>query len=155
MSWLEIGRKWRPVMGWWSLVCLAAACGGGNDGGTGPGGGGGGQLAGDYLLVGANDDAVPTMVESNGCSPVQVVNGGMTMSANGNWQMQFNWQDGDGDPKFTGDHGHYRQADDRIEFTSEAWGDQFEGEVDGGLVWLYYDFCEDTPGEDLDLAFSR
>jgi hypothetical protein len=135
------------------MIVLAAACGGGSDGGTGPGGGG--QLAGDYLLVGANDEAVPTMVGTNDCSPVQIVNGGMTLSANGSWQMQFNWQDGNGEPKYTGDHGTYRVANDRVEFTSEAWGDQFEGELDNGLVWLYYDFCEDTPGEDLDLAFSR
>jgi hypothetical protein len=154
MPWLEIGRKWRPVMAWWSLVGVAAACGGGSDGGTGPGGGGG-HLAGDYQLVGANDEAVPTMVASNGCSPVQIVNGGMTLSADGTWQMQFNWKDGNGEPKFTGDHGDYRAEGDAMVFESEAWGDQFEGEVDGDLVWLYYDFCEDTPGEDLDLAFTR
>jgi hypothetical protein len=40
-------------------------------------------------------------------------------------------------------------------FTSEAWGGQFEGEVDGGTVWLSWDFCGDTPGADLDLAFER
>jgi hypothetical protein len=23
--WLRIIRKWRPVLAWWSLICLAAA----------------------------------------------------------------------------------------------------------------------------------
>lgn len=36
-----------------------------------------------------------------------------------------------------------------------GWGDQFEGEVAGGTVWFYYDFCNDNQGEDLDLAWSR
>ena len=154
MRWLGVPRYRRPMAAWWSLVCLVAACGGGKDGNTGPSGGGG-QLAGDYLLVGANNDAVPAVVESNGCSPVQILNGGMTMGADGSWQMQFNWQDGNGAQKFTGDHGHYRLTNTQLQFTSDAWGDQFEGEVDGGTVWLYYDFCADTPGEDLDLAFSQ
>ena len=155
MRWLGIPRRWRPMATAWSLVFLAAACGGGKDGGTGPNGPGGGELAGDYLLVGANDAAVPATVESNGCSPIQILSGGMTLGADGRWQMQFNWQNTNGEPKFTGDHGRYRLADVQLAFTSEAWGDQFEGEVDGGVVWLYYDFCGDTPGEDLDLAFSR
>jgi len=108
--WLGIARKWRPVMAWWSLVGLAAACGGGKDGGTTGPGGDVAQVAGDYQLVGANDEGVPTVVTWNGCSPVQVLNGGITLGADGRWQMQFNWQEQDGQAQFTGDHGRYRLA---------------------------------------------
>jgi hypothetical protein len=132
------------------LVALAAACGGG-DGATGPGGGG---LAGNYALVGANDEAVPTVVTSEVCSPAQILSGEMSMSPDGRWEMRFDWRDEDGQ-QWTGDHGRFQQAGDQLEFVSEAWGDRFEGEVDGGLVWFYYDFCNDNQGEDLDLAWSR
>ncbi len=138
---------------WMSLACLTAACGGGKDGPTGPGGGGG-DFAGDYLLVGANDDALPAVVTSNGCSAIQIVNGGLTLSADGQFQMQFNWQDVNGEAQFSGDHGRYRQEGDGLVFTSEAWGDQFEGGVDDGLLSVSWDFCGDTPGAELDLAFS-
>lgn len=155
MRWLGILRQWRPKAAWCALVCLAAACGG-NDGGTGPGGGGGGgDLAGDYLLVGADDNAVPAVVNSAVCGQSQVLSGGMTLYTDGTWQMQFNWQDDDGSPRFTSDHGRYDQANNGLLFSSEAWGDQFEGEVDGGLMWVYYDFCNDNQGADLSLAFSR
>jgi hypothetical protein len=154
MQWLGFVRQWRPVLAWWSLVGLAAACGGGHDGGaTGPGGDVG-QLAGDYQLVGANDGEIPTTVTWNGCSPIQVQNGGITLNADGHWQMQFNWQDQNGQPQYTGDHGRFQVADGQLQFSSEAWGDHFEGEIDDGVVWLYYDFCGDDPGEDLDLAFA-
>jgi len=141
---------------WWSLVCLAAACGGGKDGGsTGPGGGDVGQVAGDYLLDGANDEALPATVQTNECSPVQILNGGITLSHDGSFQMQFNWRDTNGESKFTGDHGHYRADGDQIEFSSDAWGDSFEGEVDDGVLWVDYEFCTDTPGTDLELAFVQ
>ena len=153
--WLGIIRKWRPVLGWWSLICLAAACGGGK-GGTGPGGGGGGgEFAGDYLLAGANDEAVPTVINSDVCARARIVNGGMTLNANGQWQMQFNWQNDNGEDKFTGDHGHWRATNGGVEFTSDTWGDSFEGEMDDGLLWIAYDFCSDDPPGDLELAFSR
>ena len=151
--WLGIARKWRPVLAWWSLIGLVAACGGGSDGGTGPGGGG--SLAGDYLLVGANDEAVPAVVTSDACAQVEILNGGITLNADGRWQMQFNWQDANGETKFTGDHGRFQRQGDEVLFSSEAWGDQFEGEMDEGLLWIAYDFCSIDAAGDLELAFSR
>jgi hypothetical protein len=43
--WLGIFRRWRPVLAWWLLICLAAAWAGGKDG-AGPDSGD--QYAGDY-----------------------------------------------------------------------------------------------------------
>ena len=154
MRWLDI-RSWRSVTAAGALVCLVAACGGGKDGPTGPGGGGGnGNVAGDYLLASADGDGLPAVVESDGCSAIQVLNGGLTLSEDGTFQMQFNWQDQDG-AQFTGDHGSYRARNGQLEFTSEAWGDSFKGEADGGSVQVAWDFCGDTPGDEMDLGFSR
>lgn len=151
MSWHEIGRKWRPVAGWWTVVALAAACGGGSDGGTGPGN----QLLGSYQLVGANDDPVPVVVTSDACAPVPILGGGMALRGDGTWEMTLNWRDATNTARVLQDHGRFQQADDQLAFRSEAYGDQFEGEVDDGVVWFYYDFCVLSPGEDLDLAFTR
>jgi hypothetical protein len=153
--WLGIIRTWRPVLAWWAVVCLAAACGGGKDG-TGPNGGGSGQYAGEYLLAGANDEAVPTVVVSNACAPATIVKGGMTVNRNGEWQMQFNWEDLDGAPKVLTDQGHWEEEiDGWVRFYSATWGDSFEGELDQGLMWIDYDFCSNDPPGDLELAFSR
>ena len=111
----------RPWAAWLPLVCLTAAGGGGKRGPRGRGGGGG-DAAGDYLLVGANDDALPAVVTSNGCSAIQVVNGGLTLSADGQFQMQFNWQDVNGEAQFSGDHGRYRQEGDGLVFGNEGSG---------------------------------
>lgn len=156
MRCLGMIRNWRPMAAWWTLVCLAAAaCGGGKDGGsTGPGGGVG-DVAGDYLLAGANDEALPATVSTNECSPVQILNGGMRLSQDGTFEMQFNWTSTLGEAKFTSDHGHYRTDGDQFEFSSDAWGDKFEGEMDEGLLWIDYEFCTDTPGQELELAFSQ
>ncbi len=108
--WLGIVRRWWPVLAWWSLISLVAACGGGKDG-TGPNGSTG-QYAGDYILAGADDEAMPTVVTSDACAPARIVNGGLTVSRNGEWQMQFNWEDNDGEPKSVGDQGHWEEEID-------------------------------------------
>jgi hypothetical protein len=152
MRWLGILRQWRPRAAGCVLACLAAACGG--DGGTGPHGGGGQQLAGSYQLIGANNEAVPTVVTNPVCSPAQIERGDLSLTANGTYEMQFNYQNQDGED-WAGDHGSYTVQDDEIVFTSEAWGDQFEGIVEGRQVWLTWDFCNDGQGPELELAFSR
>ena len=136
----------------WTVLVLAAACGG--DGGTGPGGGGGG-VAGSYGLVGANDEAVPAVVLSNVCPPVQITNGTLQLSGDGQFQMRFDYRDENGQPDWTGDHGTYEHQGGDLLFASEAWGDQFEGEIDDGVLYLWYDFCADGQGAELELAFTR
>jgi hypothetical protein len=148
---LEIARKWRPVAAWWSVMCLMAACGGG-DGGTGPGGG---EITGDYRLMGVNDAALPAPFTSNICPPAQFINGSMTLSANGTFQMAVSYVNEQNAPDGFQDHGRFQQHDDQLVFVSEAWGDQFEGELDGRVVVAHYDFCNDNQGADLDLAFAH
>ena len=152
---LGVFRNWRPVAAW-SMVCLMAACGGGHDGGTGPGGGGGGgnDLAGDYSLISANDGALPATYTSNICDPALFTGGSLTLHSNGSFEMSVSYTNDDGGNDGFQDHGSYRRNGDQLQFESEAWGDEFEGELDGGLVWTYYDFCNDNQGADLDLAFA-
>ena len=134
------------------VVALAAACGG--DSGAGPGGGGGG-MAGSYGLVGANDEAVPAVVLSNVCPPVQITNGTLQLNGGGQFQLRFDYRDENGEADWTGDHGTFTIAGEDLFFESEAWGDSFEGEFDDGAVYLWYDFCADGQAGDLELAFSR
>lgn len=136
-----------------SLACLVAACGGGKDGPTGPGGGNG-QVAGEYLLVGAGGNAVPTVVNSEVCGANEIDNGGLTLGGDGSYEMRFDWQDEDG-PNYSADHGRYRVQGNRIQFTSEAWGDEFEGQAAGGLLELTWDFCNDNQGPELRLTFTN
>jgi hypothetical protein len=137
------------------LACLAAACGGGKDGPTGPGGGGGnGAVAGDYVLVGAGGNAVPTVVNSPVCGPNEISDGGLTLGADGSYEMQFNWRDENG-ADYAADHGRYRVQGNQLQFTSEAWGDEFQGRVAGGLIDLTWDFCSDNQGPELELTFTN
>jgi hypothetical protein len=153
MRWLGILGQWRPAAAGCVLVCLATACGGG-DGNTGPGGGGGQQLAGTYQLIGADNEQIPTVVTNPVCSPAQILSGSLQLSGNGQYEMQFNYRNEDGDD-WAGDHGTYQMDDGNLLFSSEAWGDQFEGSVEGRQVWLTWDFCADGQGPELELTFSR
>ena len=68
------------------------------------------------------------------------------------WEMRVEWEDANGE-SWTGDHGRFERDGNTLYFQSEAWGDGFEGELEGSLVVLYYDFC--TNGEaDVDLVFE-
>jgi hypothetical protein len=146
--------RWLGLTGKLALVCLAAACGGGD--GNGPAGPGGGDgAAGSYQLVGANGSALPAVVHSAACGPSQMLHGNLRLSADGRFEMRFDWIEQNGEPDWTGDHGRYAQAGEDLWFSSEAWGDQFEGEIAGGVLYLYYDLCSDGLGAELELAFAR
>src|SRR5262249_37223736 len=142
--------RWLGIL---SLTCLAAACGGGGDGGTGPNGGGQ-QVVGTYQLVGANETAVPTVVMSPVCTPTQITNGVLNLEADGTFQMKFNYVKEDG-ADYAGNHGRYKVTDDGLVFSSEDWGDQFEGGIDDGVLWIQWDFCSDNMGAELELDFQR
>jgi hypothetical protein len=152
MRWFELQRIRRalPVA---AGLFLVAACGGNdNGGGLGPGNGGG--LAGNYELVGINEDAIPEEEQMEDCAPTLFTGGSMTMDGDGNFELSVEYQQFEG-PDGWQDHGTFeRHEDGGLSFDSEAWGDHFEGEVDGDLVVLYYDFC--TNGvHDIDLVFER
>lgn len=148
MRWFELQRMWRtlPVAG----LLLAGACGGG-DAGTGPGGG---ALSGTYQLMGINEDGLPEVAQMEDCSPARFTSGSMVLDEDGNFELSIVYDDEGGQAGFE-DHGQFqRQGDAGLSFDSEAWGDRFDGEIDGDLVVLYYDFC--TNGEaDIDFVFEK
>ncbi len=150
MSWLELIRTWRryPVV---AALVLAVACGGG-DGGTGPGGGG--ALAGTYELVGINEDGLPEEEQVENCMPAVFTNGSMTLDEDGNFQLSVDYENMEGPDGFQDHGGFQRDGGTDLSFDSEAWGDHFEGEVEGDLVVLYYDFCTNG-GADIDLVFEK
>jgi len=149
----RLGRT-RRMAAWVSLACLAAACGGGKDGPTGPGGGGNGAVAGDYVLIGAGGNVVPTVINNPVCGQTEIQDGTMTLGADGTYQMRFNWQDENGSND-AADHGTYRLHGSQLHFTSEAWDDEFDGQVAGGLLDLKWDFCFDNQGPELELTFTN
>ncbi len=59
----------------------------------------------------------------------------------------------DEDQNWLGDHGSFERDGNDLHFWSEAWGDEFEGEVEGSLVVLYYDYCANGVA-DVDLVFE-
>jgi hypothetical protein len=120
---------------------------GGSDGGTGPGGG----LGGQYELVGINEDGLPESEVIEGCDETVFYSGNLRMDGD-NWEMRVDWEDANGE-SWTGDHGSFERDGNTLYFRSEAWGDGFEGELEGSLVVLYYDFCTNGVA-DVDLVFE-
>lgn len=147
MRWFELQRMWRtlPVAG----LLLAGACGGG-DGGTGPGGNG---LSGTYELVGINEDGVPEEEQVENCLPALFTSGSMALDGDGNFELSILYENQDGQDGFQ-DHGRFQRDGDDLSFDSEAWGDRFDGEVEGDLVVLYYDFCANGVA-DIDFVFEK
>jgi len=152
---LDIIGKWRRSAAAWCVVCLVAACGGGGTGPNGGGGGGsGGGLDGDYQLIGANNQAVPTTVTSNTCGPARFTGGWLTLNADGTFEMDVSYTNDQGAPDGFQDHGRYHQNGAHVQFTSEAWGDEFEAEFNGAVMITQYDFCSDNQGAELELDFA-
>jgi hypothetical protein len=157
---LDIIGKWRRVAAAWSVVCLVAACGGGsggtgpNGGGGGGNGGGGGEVAGDFQLIGANNQTVPTTVTSNVCAPARFTDGSLTLYTNGKFEMDVTYTNDQGATDGFQDHGRYQQNGNQFVFTSEAWGDQFQAEFNGAVMITHYDFCADNQGAELELDFA-
>ena len=153
---LDIIGKWRRITAAWSVLCLVAACGGGAAGPVlaGRWGRWRGGLEGDYQLVGANDETLPTTVTSNICAPVMFTGGSLTLNANGTFEMAVSYTNDHGAPDGFQDHGRYHQNGAEVQFTSEAWGDQFQAEFNGSVMITHYDFCSDNQGAELELDFG-
>jgi hypothetical protein len=124
---------------------VLAGCGG-SDGNTGPGGGVGGQ----YELVGINEDALPESEVIENCSETVFYSGSLSLDGD-RFEMQLELDDDEQD--WLGDHGTFTRNGNDLHFRSEAWGDQFEGELEGSLVVLYYDYCSNGVA-DVDLVFE-
>ncbi|MGH7514929.1 MAG: hypothetical protein ACREOQ_18645, partial [Gemmatimonadales bacterium] len=118
------------------------------------GGGGGGGLDGDYQLVGANNETLPTTVTSNICAPARFTSGSLTLNANGTFEMEVSYTNDQGAPDGFQDHGRYQANGADVQFTSEAWGDQFQAEFNGAVMITQYDFCADNQGAELELDFA-
>jgi hypothetical protein len=145
---LDIIGKWRRVAAAWCVVCLVAACGGGS------GGTGGGEVEGDFQLIGANNQAVPTTVTSNICGPARFTNGSLTLYTDGTFEMDVSYTNDQGATDGFQDHGRYQANGTEFLFTSEAWGDQFQAEFNGAVMITHYDFCSDNQGAELELDFA-
>ena len=152
---LDIIGKWRRVAAALSVLCLVAACGGGS-GGTGPngGGGGGGEVAGDFQLIGANNQSLPTTVTSNICAPALFTNGSLTLYADGTFELDVSYTNDQGAADGFQDHGRDQQNGAQFLFTSEAWGDQFQADFNGEVMITHSDFCSDNQGAELELDFG-
>ena len=149
---LGIMAKWRIAAAGFA-ACLMAACGG--SGGTGPGGGGGGGgLDGDYQLIGANNQTLPTAVMSNICAPALFTGGTLTLNADGSFEMNVSYTNDQGAPDGFQDHGRYQQHGAQVLFSSDAWGDQFQADFNGAVMITHYDFCSDNQGAELELDFA-
>ncbi len=132
-------------------LLLSAGCGG-DGGSTDPGGGGGGPT-GTYLLVGINNTAVPAVAQMEHCTPSAFTGGSLILSAGGGWSFGIELEDETG-AHVLRDRGRFEREGDELAFVSEQFGDQFEGEVEDGLVVLYYDFCANGEA-DIDFVFEK
>jgi hypothetical protein len=130
-------------------LLLSGACGG--DGATGPGGGGGGNLEGNYQLVGINNTGVPAVAQMEGCSPSRF-DGGTLSLGDGEWRFDIQFADETG-THFLRDEGDFEREGSELAFESATYGDQFWGELEDGLVVLYYDFCSNGEA-DVDFVFE-
>jgi len=122
---------------------------GGSDKNTGPGGGGG--LGGQFELVGINEDGLPESEVIEDCSETVFYSGSLTLDGN-SFEMRIELDDDDAED-WLGDHGTFERDGNDLYFSSEAWGDEFEGEVEGSLVVLYYDYCANGEA-DVDFVFE-
>jgi hypothetical protein len=146
---LELEHAWRPAAV--LLVAALAACGGG--GGTGPNGDFG-QIAGDYNLVMVDSVAAPVTILFDHCDQVRFRTGGMRLGEDGTWEIVLRLDDANGNQLDMEDHGQFARAGNRLSFKSDAFGDQFKGELDATLVHLYYDWCGEGHA-DVDLTFTN
>jgi hypothetical protein len=120
------------------LPIFSGACGGG-DGGTSPGGG----PSGSYALVGVNEDGLPEDEPMN-WGTASFRGGSLQLFADGTWEMAIQYVDVEENYSDTvQDYGDYDRDGEDLWFVSEAYGDEFEGTLDGDEVWVTYDFDGD------------
>lgn len=142
------GFDWRR-MARAAAAGIALLCGACGSDGAGPGGGDG--VDGTYELVGINNTDVPAVVQMEACSPSRFVSGSLSLGT-GHWQVSVQIEDETG-THWLEDEGNYERDGIELAFESQVYGDWFDGELEDGLVVLYYDFCSN--GEhDIDLVFE-
>ena len=142
--------RWMPRATLLGLTLLAGACGGGDHNPTGPGGG----LSGTYTLVGINEDGLPEDEPYN-FGTASFTGGSLRLSQDGQWEMTIFYDHLEQDQSLQlEDYGQYGRQGDDLSFSSEAFGDRIDGGVDGGDVYLVYDFDGDGQYE-TEFTFER
>ena len=141
---------WIPRRALLGLALLAGACGGGDHNPTGPGG----ELAGTWTLVGINEDGLPESEDYNfGTADFQ--SGSLRLSQDGQWEMKIFYDHVEQNQSLQlDDYGQYGRNDADLSFASEAYGDHIEGGLDGGYVYMIYDFDGDGAYE-TEFTFER
>lgn len=137
-----------------AAVSLAglAACGGGASGGTAPNDDVQ-DVVGHYQLVMTDDATVPVNILFDHCDDIQVRTGELQLNDDGTWRMLIRHLDAEGNEQDADDEGQFSRSGNRLLFQSEAFGDQFKGELKAPLVHLYYDWCGEGSA-DVDFEFS-
>ena len=104
-------------------------------------------------MVGINEDGLPEEEQMEECTSTLFQGGSLALSGNGTWEFAIDVADENGEWTLQ-DGGRYESDGVDLQFASAAYGDQFEGEIEGDLVVLYYDFCANGVA-DIDLVFER
>jgi hypothetical protein len=146
-------NHWRRALAIGSLL-LATACEGHTDPTT-PGGDGNDNegVIGEYALASIGKVALGNELQIETCIPVRFTGGDMNVYENGAWDFTVTITSRNGTTKFR-DWGSYEQAGSALWFSSDEYGDSFEGTFDGAAAKLDYDFCPN--GEtDIQLVFEK
>jgi hypothetical protein len=131
-------------------LVLAGACGGGD--GTGPGGGD--NLEAAYSLQRVNHVDVPAEAEMN-WGTAGFRSGSLQLAGDGTWQMEIRYDNIDSGERLTlDDNGDYHRDGGTLHLSSDHFGDEFDGAVDGDKITIKYDFDGDG-GYESDFTFSR
>lgn len=137
-----------------ATVCFTvvlAGCGGG-DGNTGPGGGDNLQAA--YSLQRVNHIDVPAEAEMN-WGTAGFRSGSLELSGDGTWQMEIRYDNIDSGERLTlTDNGDYHRDGGTLHLSSDQFGDEFDGGLDGDKITIKYDF-DGNGAYESDFTFTR
>jgi hypothetical protein len=142
MHWYQFRRDLR-TLAYALTLSLAAACGGGHDplrpGGGGGDGGGDQGIAGDYQLVNYGGRvSLPIELHIESCPAVTFTGGALTIYDDDTWDLTLDYTDANG-ADYLEDEGSLTQTGTALSFTSDDYGDSFQGSVDGRVVKFDYD----------------
>jgi hypothetical protein len=109
-------------------------------------------VTGEYELSEVNGDELPAAVEEAGGTRT-FTNGTITLDADGEWTLNVE-SDLDGVDEVLDDNGTYTSSDGNIDFSSDAFNDEFTGTLDGETLEIDYDRDGDGVAE-TDFTFNR
>jgi len=164
MHWYRIRRDLRTLACALTLS-LAAGCGGGHDP-VGPGGGGGNDgggnggghqsIVGDYQLANyCGRVSLPIELQIETCPAVTFTGGELTIYDDDTWDLTLDYTS-PGGADYLEDEGSLTQTGTALSFTSDDYGDSFQGSVtaDNRVVKFDYDWCPNGQS-DMQPWFAR